>query len=115
MPNKNRLKLCLLSTYNGSRRQWILLEPYRYYHITVPAGYQTDLATVPRLLWSVLSPSEVAEAAVIHDYLYDNTHIMSKKEADKIFYNMCNNKISKFRAYLAYKAVSWFGGKNFKN
>ena len=39
--------------------------------ITVPAGYITDLASVPRPIWAVISPFDVARAAVIHDLLYE--------------------------------------------
>ena len=40
--------------------------------ITVPAGFETDLASVPRLLWPIFAPHDprYAAAAVIHDYLY---------------------------------------------
>ena len=40
--------------------------------ITVPAGFQTDLATVPRFLWWLFPPHDphCAAAAVLHDYLY---------------------------------------------
>ncbi|WEK04570.1 MAG: DUF1353 domain-containing protein [Candidatus Devosia phytovorans] len=39
--------------------------------VTVPAGYVTDLASVPRWLWWFLPPFEpqYAAAAVLHDYL----------------------------------------------
>ena len=38
--------------------------------VTVPAGYITDLASVPRIAWAVIAPFDVARAAVIHDVLY---------------------------------------------
>ncbi len=40
--------------------------------VTVPEGFQTDLATVPRALWWLFPPAdpEYAAAAVLHDYLY---------------------------------------------
>jgi hypothetical protein len=39
--------------------------------ITVPAGFVTDFASVPRSLWSELSPvGEHQRAAIVHDYLY---------------------------------------------
>ena len=34
--------------------------------ITVPAGYITDLASVPRICWAFIAPFDVARAAVIH-------------------------------------------------
>ena len=39
--------------------------------ITVPAGFVTDLASVPRPVWSVYPPDGPwAKAAIIHDFLY---------------------------------------------
>ncbi len=40
--------------------------------VTVPEGFQTDLATVPRALWWLFPPHDpqYAAAAVLHDYLY---------------------------------------------
>ena len=39
--------------------------------ITVPAGFVTEFASIPRVLWSELSPvGEHKLAAIVHDYLY---------------------------------------------
>lgn len=39
--------------------------------ITVPKGFPTDLASIPRLAWIVLPPDGPwVKAAVIHDFLY---------------------------------------------
>ncbi len=39
--------------------------------IIVPAGFVTDLASIPQLLWNVLPPiGAYDEAAVVHDYLF---------------------------------------------
>jgi hypothetical protein len=40
---------------------------------TLPAGYVTDFASVPRLLWNMLPPHDrMTNAAILHDYKYDN-------------------------------------------
>ena len=39
--------------------------------IIVPKGYITDLASVPRAIWGVISPFDIARAAVVHDMLYE--------------------------------------------
>ena len=40
--------------------------------ITVPAGFVTDLASIPRLVWSFYPPDGPwVKAAIIHDFLYD--------------------------------------------
>ncbi len=39
--------------------------------IIVPAGFVTEFASIPRVLWSELSPvGEHTLAAIVHDYLY---------------------------------------------
>ena len=39
--------------------------------IVVPAGFVTDFVSIPRFLWSELSPvGEHKQVAIIHDYLY---------------------------------------------
>ena len=47
--------------------------------ITVPAGYITDLASVPRAIWAFISPFDVARAAVIHDMLYEYINTRHKE------------------------------------
>ncbi|AXD71824.1 DUF1353 domain-containing protein [Salmonella enterica] len=71
---------------------WRVHEPFTFYLsddnsdvIEVPAGFITDLATIPRIFWILLPPDgKYAKAAIIHDYLYDNA-LRTKWEADRIF------------------------------
>ena len=58
--------------------------------VTVPAGYITDLASVPRIAWAVIAPFDVARAAVVHDILYEKINgafkegtIKSKSEREE--------------------------------
>ncbi len=56
-----------------------------YPKITVPRGFVTDLASIPRIFWTALRPDgEYAYAAIVHDYLYWNQKIQ-KNKADYIF------------------------------
>jgi hypothetical protein len=56
----------------------------RYEAVTVPPGFVTDFASIPRIFWSILRPDGVyAYAAVIHDYLYW-TQTQSREESDDI-------------------------------
>ena len=82
---------------------WTLVTPFDYVLsddmtgpvIHVPAGFQTDFATIPRPLWSLLPPTgKYGKAAVIHDYLYTTGgHVpvdkatYTKAQADEIFKN----------------------------
>jgi hypothetical protein len=52
--------------------------------VTVPVGFVTDFASIPQILWSVLSPvGGYDEAAVVHDYLY-TIAITDRGTADKV-------------------------------
>jgi hypothetical protein len=52
--------------------------------ITVPLGFVTDLASVPRLLWNVLPPmGGYSDAAVVHDFLYA-TNGLARGQADAV-------------------------------
>lgn len=73
-------------------KKWEVLTEFEYWRendanevIKVPKGFITDLATIPRVLWSILPPHDTyAKAAVLHDYLYNNA-INSKEYADDVF------------------------------
>lgn len=53
--------------------------------VTVPAGYQTDLASIPAAFQRV-DPvdSPAARPGVIHDYLY-TSHDLPRAQADRLF------------------------------
>jgi hypothetical protein len=53
--------------------------------ITVPAGFVTDLASIPQAFWSLgLSPTgRYSKAAIVHDYLYW-TQLCTRRQADNI-------------------------------
>ena len=83
-------------------------------NISVPAGFITDFASIPRILWSVLPPNgKYTKAAVLHDYLYKNA-IKNKQWADDVFYEaMLVLGVSKITAKLMYNAVKYFGRGNY--
>lgn len=70
---------------------WELLQPLIYTTdanetIIVPAGFRTDLATTPRILWWWIPPDwKYSKAAVIHDYLIVSGE-RPWEEANKLFY-----------------------------
>ncbi|EBG1926342.1 DUF1353 domain-containing protein [Salmonella enterica] len=106
----------MLGHYN-----WRVYEPFEFYIsddssdvISVPAGFVTDLATVPRVFWSVMPPDgKYAKAAIIHDYLYDNA-LRTKKEADLIFLDgMAVLGVPKWKRIVMYLAVRIFGRGNY--
>ena len=70
--------------------EWLVIRPLQYAPrqgkpITVPAGFITDLASIPRLLRSVYdTQDECREPAVLHDYLYC-VQFGERAEADALF------------------------------
>lgn len=70
--------------------RWRLLKPLEYQSdvagrvIVVPEGFETDLASVPRLpVVYLLTGDTSSKAAVVHDYLY-STGEVSRKVADAV-------------------------------
>lgn len=91
---------------------FVITHPLRYqikntpHEIVVPAGFLTDLASIPRALWWFESPIDRSMAgAIIHDYLYwDQT--CSKDEADAVlFVAMRESGVSTFKTDAVYTAV----------
>ncbi len=57
---------------------------YKGFSHRIPVGYESDGASVPRLLWRLLSPCidpVTLVPSIIHDYLYDN-RLGSRYDAD---------------------------------
>ena len=103
--------------------------------ITCRKGMVTDLASVPRIVWNIIAPWDVARAAVIHDHLYatlrryfnDNVNenknvkdkalnkkIWSKARAlsDKVFLlgmHSSDPKVPSWKIHPAHSAVRLFG------
>ncbi|MCA1806455.1 MAG: DUF1353 domain-containing protein [Actinobacteria bacterium] len=81
--------------------------------ITVPMGFVSDYASIPRLARPLIpSWGRWAEAAVVHDYCYERLcHVMTRSEADKIFLiAMTELKVKWWRRVLMYLAVR-IGGR----
>lgn len=78
---------------------WRLVENFTWFEsdlggadgtmIDVPAGFVTDFASIPRVLWNVLPPSFYAKPAILHDYLYfvgkAGDLVVTRAQADKVF------------------------------
>jgi hypothetical protein len=80
--------------------------------ITVPVGFMTDFASVPRLFWRLAPPWGLySRAAVVHDWLYQSG-AFDKETTDLIFKAlMVRYGVPAWKAQLMYAAVKWFGGK----
>lgn len=100
---------------------WTLLAPLTYRSdvlkrdVTVPAGFVTDFASVPRMLGMYdLEGGKCNKAAVVHDWLY-STQMVDRKTADQVLREaILASGYSGFTASVFYAAVRAFGGSHWK-
>ena len=108
---------------NGNAK---LLNQFRYQLrksceiITVPAGFITDFASIPRALRAVITGHDnTKKPAVIHDFDYRTKFcVRTRKCVDKIFLmSMKESGVPRWKRYMAYWGVraggwaSWKSGK----
>jgi len=97
--------------------------------VTAPKGLKTDMASVPRFMWWLIAPFDVARAAVIHDVLYasirkfryhggdDKTAFAAKKAADLVFKHAMDDAeppVPSWKKWNCYQAVNMFGASSIK-
>lgn len=95
-----------------SRPGWRVLEqPFAFLsyskgEIVVPAGFDTDYASIPRIFWNIYPPDgSYTEAAVIHDFLYYEQPF-DRDECDLVFYEaMTALGVPWLRRQIIYRAV----------
>ncbi len=114
-------------TRDEAKRVWVLFEKCSYqtagHTITAPANYETDLASIPRIFWSILAPEELSLAApLFHDLIYRcggslpqdglnpfDGKLYERKEVDDLFLELMKKaKIPRWKRTAAYLAVRGF-------
>lgn len=80
--------------------------------VTVPTGFVTDLASVPRIFWTIFPPDgQYTYPAILHDYLYWSQHT-SREEADLILMEaMKEFDVGSVSSEVIYAAVRVGGGR----
>ena len=86
-----------------------------YKPVTVPPGFVTDFASIPRLFWQILRPDgDYGYAAIIHDYLYWEQPV-KRQTADEILrLAMQDFKVNAATIGSIYNAVRAGGGVAWK-
>lgn len=108
---------CLIPDINNSFKLCksikVIVDKDRY---VIPQYFQTDLASIPRVLWSIYSPldSKTIIPAILHDYMYQCPHKLSRKKIDSIFYSsLIDNMVNPIVAYQYWLAVRIGGSSHF--
>lgn len=120
------------------RRRFVLREAIRVFDdthedlfrvFTIPQGFQTDLASIPRALWAFLDDTELGLIApIVHDYIYQYGGIPSyrgsqsagflytRKQADHLFKELMKaDGVEAWKWRAAYAAVRLFGAPHFND
>lgn len=109
---------CIIPVKND---QFITCEPFTVgvdgKLITVPKGFLTDLASIPRVFWALDAPNDTVSIApaILHDYMYSAEFpytSYTRKQADDIFYQALRvNGASTWQAFKFWSTVRLFGKK----
>lgn len=81
------------------------------FEVTVPSGTESDLASIPRVLWCLVSPWAIALPAIFHDALYA-TQPVARVVADAALLSMLEQRNVQWCVrWPVYLAVRMFGGR----
>jgi hypothetical protein len=101
--------------------EWVLTRPLVYEsdvldaRITVPQGFRTDFASVPRLpfVYWLYGGDFCDEAATIHDFLYSRGAV-TRAQADAVFREaMRAEGVAAWRAWPMWLGVRLFGAPHY--
>ena len=82
-------------------------------HVTVPAGFTTDFASVPRILPIVFAcfGARCQPEAVVHDWLYRRGSDVTRAQADRVFLEAMESRGKpwrlRFPMYLGVRLFGW--------
>ena len=106
---------------SGASRIFIVENSFRFLSskgtITVPAGFATDGASIPRIFWNIFEPfGAYFHAALIHDFCYSNLDkAFTRREADDLLNEgMRALGVNWFTRQAVYRSVRLFGWRFFK-
>lgn len=100
--------------------EWILIAPLKWARsgvkLTVPAGFITDLASLPRLVRPVLDRNGLSRRpAVLHDWLYCSKQ-GSRADADRLFRKALKaegmGRLARWSMYIGVRAGGWIYWKS---
>jgi hypothetical protein len=101
-------------------RKFKLLADFHYeiggVTVVIPAGEETDLNSVPRICWAIVSPIDHPEVAIPHDHLY-RTGKVSRVVADAFYMDglmRLEPPVPKWKRWLMYLGVRCGGWHAYK-
>jgi hypothetical protein len=102
----------------NDHEHWHLITPFtarwRNYEFTVPLGFETDMASIPRgLQWLIPQVGRHNQPSILHDYCYrvrPTPTRLNRRDYDRLFRDaMKSTGVTWWRRYLIWLAVRLFG------
>lgn len=98
------------------KNMWKVDMEYTRNGISIEAGFVTDLASTPRILWAIWPPfGDYINGAIVHDYLYKLKS--PRREADiSLRYILKQDGvglITRWSFYVAVRAFGWISYNNY--
>lgn len=122
--NFDHMEVCFITKLEVEEKTdntWLVTQPFIVtidgQKLEVPAGFETDFASVPRLPFTYWLFGNIAHRpAVVHDWLYNAGGTDEQREyADNVLYHaMLADGVAKLRAKMVFQAVRSFGGSHWK-
>ena len=105
------LPLQLRMEYLVDQNKFRLLEPLVTPEVTVPAGFITDGASVPRVFQNLVPAfHRYFMACIVHDYMCVHRKVYPIKEIQRVLkINLERSKISQRYRFAIYYATKFFG------
>lgn len=111
-----------------SERRWLLRKAFVYKDrkrrrtVVVPSKFVCDLASVPRVVWWLISPSDLGEIGpLLHDWIYrhagkiNGCEAYTREETDALFNEaMETDNVQPWKRKLAVAAVKRWGESAFR-
>jgi hypothetical protein len=95
--------------------QFISPKEARYPSVVLPEGFVTDFASIPRIFWNLMEPTdrEIGKAALIHDWYYRVRSLPVTRDAadEMLLQGMEALGAPWWRRHAVYRSVRLFGGK----
>ena len=110
----SRFNVDFYATPHNREDHWRFAEPFLFSvdgeTFQIPVNFWIDFASVPRVIWPVISPYDLGVGPGPHDYGY-RTKTKSRGFWDDVLRAfMEKDKIARWRRVSAYNAVRMFGG-----
>lgn len=87
-------------------------------NITVPVGFETDLASIPRVFWLIIPHADkhIVEGAIVHDFIYSGkSDVTSRSVADHFLREACKEMGAPpwyyWTVWAAVRAFGWHAWK----